>query len=158
MSFEVDGEIQLSRSLDLLVKDIPDLKDFFKETVTLIDERSDKLFAKKGKNVKKGKKWKDLAKSTKYARKKRYGYYKQAPDNPSVLRWTGNLQDSKKKKYTDDYGSLEYTAKYAIYHHKGNDNLPERSLIDLSNDVNAEIVRGLQKQLHNKFKIANIRI
>ena len=152
------GEKQLSRNLRVLVDNLQDMKEFFSESLDIVAKRTDEIFQKKGMNTQKSPKWKLLAKSTKLAREKRWGYYKKTPKNPSVLRWTGNLQDNKTKAVTNKSGVLAFNADYGIYHQKGGGSLPKRAVIDLSNEVNSAIVKSLQGKIQRDVGVFGVQV
>lgn len=148
ISYQVDGVDQLHRNLSLLIDNLDNLSDFFSESVDLIEKRTDELFKSEWKAVQKGNQWDELAPSTVKARERRWGYYKNQPwSNPWILQRTWNLRDSRTKKINNIEASLTMDAYYAIFHHRGGPKLPERSIIDLDNDTNAELVRILQNHI-----------
>ena len=51
--FSVNGEIQLARNLRVLSNRISNMEGFFKESVEIVEKRSDDLFKAHGKNVQK---------------------------------------------------------------------------------------------------------
>lgn len=152
ISFKIDGEKQLSRNLRLFVDKIENLQPFYKEAIDIVAARKDAVFSAQGSNVQKGPKRAALASSTQLARSRGRGHYKKAPNNPGVLRWTGNLQDNTTTTITDRYGSFEMNAPYAIYHQRWWGKLPKRPILDLDNETNAEIVRALQKKINTDIK------
>ena len=154
LQFSVSGNVQLSRNLRLFAKEIKNLREFFEEAIGIIEARSDNVFSSQGSNVEKANPWPPLAASTLKARERRWGYYKRAPSRPSTLRWTGNLQDSRARSFSDSYGRLTFSAPYAAYHQdpRGG-NLPRRVIVDLSNPTNTEIVRALQGKIQRDMGI-----
>lgn len=150
LKFEVDGHVQLSRNLRVFAKDLKGvgMRQFYREAIDIIEARSDNLFRAQGSNVQKAANWAPLSPKTEAARKGRWGYYAKQPSRPGILRWTGRLQQQRKRVVTGTFGSLEFTAPYAKYHHRGGGNLPKRVIIDLSNPTNEEIVKALQKHIH----------
>ncbi len=153
IKFVINGQVPLSRRLQAATEGLKNMSAFYSDAIDIIEKRSNSIFEKKGSNVEKNNKWARLADSTAQARAKRHGYYKKTPKNPSVLRWTGKLQSSMVKAYGKDFGSLTFTAPYAIFHQNGGKNLPKRSLIDLSNQTNEKIVKALQKKIHEEIGI-----
>lgn len=153
LNFKVSGATQLSRNLRLFVEKLSNLKEFFDEALTIVEGRSNALFGAQGRNVEKAGPWPPLAPSTIKARERRWGYYKRNPSNPSVLRWTGALQDSRARQVSDRFGRLEWTMPYAPYHQEGGGTLPRRVIVDLSNPTNAEIVRALQAKVQKDIGI-----
>lgn len=153
LKFNVSGHTQLSRNLRLFAKDLTHLREFFKEAIEIIEERSNALFSAEGKNVEKANPWAPLAASTIKARQKGWGYYSNTPSSPSTLRWTGRMQETKNKMATDQKGRLQFTTPYAVYHQGGGGKLPRRVIIDLDNATNAEIVRALQAKIQKDIGI-----
>lgn len=152
LSFTVDGDKQLSRNLRLFVDKIENLKPFYQDAIEIVKTRKDAVFSAQWSNVQKGPKRAALSSSTLTARGRGRGYYKNAPNNPGILRWTGRLQDDTTTTITDRYGSFEMNAPYAIYHQRGWGKLPKRPVLDLDNETNAEIVRALQKKINSDIK------
>lgn len=159
IQFDIDGDIELSRNLGVFVTQLKDMTPFYEDATDLIAKKSHSLFRQKGQNVEKGAKWKPLAPSTKKAREKRWGYYKQPPNSPSLMRWTGNLEGSIYRKISQKQGEVGYNADYAIHHQKPEKDgkPPTRKLIDLDNATNAEIVRSMQKTINNKIGISGLQ-
>ncbi len=158
IKFSVVGDIQLSRNLRVLTKNLRNLKGFFDESLKIVEERTDEVFQGKGKNMEKSPKWKPLSASTQKARKMRWGYYKKTPKNPSVLRWTGNLQDNRKRTVTNKSGKLQFDADYGIHHQRGSGNLPRRAVVDISNRTVAEMVRALQGKIEKAVGVFGIQV
>lgn len=153
LKYEVVGHKQLSRNLRLFVGKMENLSDFFREGIDIIESRTDDVFASQGANVEKAGRWPALADSTLKARKNRWGYYKKTPNNPGILRWTGNLQTKRAKNISDAFGELTFGAPYGIYHQKGGGKLPQRVVIDLSNTTNELIVKALQSKVQREMGI-----
>lgn len=153
LKFEINGEVQLDRILLDAGKTLDNNQPFFKDAVDIIGKRSDDLFAQKGQNLEKSPKWKPHAESTKRARTKRQGYYKNPPNRPGLMRWTGNMQESQKKTVSQKFGKLEFTDEKAQWHWDGGgkSKLPQRRVIDLSNDTNRELVRAMQTAIYRQF-------
>lgn len=82
MKFVVNGEVQLSRNLRVLVQNVANLQGFFGDALGIVEKKSNQIWATAGANVEKNPKWKGLAPSTQKARERRWGYYKKAPSNP----------------------------------------------------------------------------
>lgn len=147
LNFKVSGHTQMARNLRIFVSDLKDLKSFFEEALDIVQARSDELFSSQGSKVQKANTWAPLAASTIKARERRWGYYKRTPSNPSVLRWTGNLQDNRTVMATKNKGTLTFNASYAAYHQNGG-GIPRRVVVDLSNPTNKMIVSALQRKIH----------
>lgn len=160
ITFEIAGATQLSRNLRLLASDLkgPALAQFHSEAADIIEEKSLKIFDDKGQNVEKSPKWAPLGNRTVKARERRWGYYRQSPvaiNKPLV--WTGTLRDSRRKTSNANYGMLEFTARYGLYHQRGGGTLPQRAILDLDNQTNSEIVRTLQKIINEKIGIYGLQ-
>jgi hypothetical protein len=153
ITFSVNWQKQLSRNLRLAVTKLPQMRDFFKEACQIVSDKSDDLFTAQWTNVQKNPKWKQLAASTIKARQKGWWYYKKRPNNPGVLRWTWNLQESKKISVNDKSWMLQFEAPYAIHHQEWGKNLPRRAVIDLDNSTNEKIVKAMQKKVQEDLWI-----
>lgn len=158
ISFNVNGQQQLSRNLRVAVTQLPKMKEFFQEACDIVSEKSDSLFKAQGTNVEKNPKWKNLAPSTVKARQMGWGYYKNKPSNPGILRWTGKMQESKTITVTDQAGKLEFQAPYAIHHQEGGNKLPRRAVIDLDNTTNTKIVKAMQKKIQEDLGIFGLQV
>ena len=157
IEFEVEGAVQLSRNLKMAAVKLKDMKSFHASAIRIVGKRSDMLFKKAGSNTEKSPKWKKLSSQTKKARKKRWGYYKKEPNNPSPLRWTGRLQDDRQIIVNNKFGSIEFKAPYAKYHQKGGKNLPKRAIIDLSNYTNTKIMKALQEKINKDLGVFGLQ-
>lgn len=153
IKFAVQWEVQLSRNLRVFAKNITNLKDFFQDALDIVEKKSNSIWATAWGNVEKNPKWKGLAASTEKARERRWGYYKKAPSNPWVMRWTGRLQDDRDKKVSDAQGSLTYNAPYAVFHQEWGWRLPRRAIIDLDNGTNVQLVKALQAKINKEIGI-----
>jgi len=154
LNFNIAGVEQVSRNLRILAVEVPKLNEVFKNMLDIVEARTDAIFDAQGSNVEKAGTWPGLAESTLKARKNRWGYYKRAPSRPSVMRWTGNMQQGRTRSVTKDTAKLTFTAKQAIYHQNGNGNRPpQRVIVDLSNPTIVEMVRTLQTHIQEKIGI-----
>lgn len=157
ITFIVDDHIQVSRNLRLLAKEIPELKTPFGQILDAVQLRTASMFKAGGSNVAKAGAWPALAESTLRARKNGWGYYKQTPNNPGIMRWTGAAQDKVLKQATDSFGLLQHTAvskkgfNYPLAHQKGSGRLPQRVIIDIDEATIAEMQRIFQKHVHDKI-------
>ena len=154
ISFSVMGAQQLSRNLRTAAGKLQNTKGFFSDALDVVQDKANKTFATKGGNLTQYNKWADLADSTKRARDNRSGYYKQAPNNPSTLRWTGKLQENVERQIGKDQGKITWKQPYAIYHQTGGGRLPQRAIAELDPKVSAEIVHILQKKINDDLGIA----
>ncbi len=145
VTFSVNGHVQVSRNLRLTADRIQHLAPFFRDAIGLIEARTNQIFADQGRSVEKANTWAPLAPSTLKARERGWGYYKNTPNNPSVLRWTGAMQEARVKNVNDSFGQLQFTDPKAAWHQEGNGGRPPRRvIIDIDNPTAAEIVRLLQ--------------
>lgn len=154
LKFKVSGHTQMARNLRIFAADIGDLREFLVDALDIVQERSDELFSAEGSNVEKANTWAPLSARTIKARERGWGYYKRTPSSPSVLRWTGNLQENRTVMITGNKGTLTFNAPYAAYHQdpRGG-SLPRRVVVDLSNPTNRLIVSALQSFVHQKVGI-----
>lgn len=159
LQFSVDGHKQLSRNARLFAKELEDMREFFQEAIDIIEARTDQVFTSQGSAVEKAGTWPPLSKKTLRARQMGWGYYSNTPNRPSMMRWTGRMQDTKNKNVNKDFGELSYVARskkgfnYPAAHQKGSGNLPKRVLIDLSNPTNDLIIKALQGKIHRDIGI-----
>lgn len=153
IAFSVSGEKQLSRNLRVLVSNVANMQWFYKDTVDIVQERSNKIFKAEWTNVEKAPKRSKHAASTKKARDRRRWYYKKTPSKPWLLRRTWRLQTDITKEVTRTYWLFKYNAPYAKFHQDWWWRLPKRALIDLSNKTNTEIVKAMQKKIQEDIWI-----
>ena len=157
MRWSVNGDVQLSRNLRVFVTNLSKMSEFFADAVWIIENKSDQIFKQTWSNVEKNPKWSPLAASTLKARANRWGYYKNAPASPSVLRWTGRLQSDRTKVINDKLGSLTFNAPYAVYHQEWSNKLPRRAMIDIDNQSAADMVRALQSKINKDIWISGLQ-
>lgn len=158
LTFTVNWQVQLSRNLRTLVTQLPNMGEFFKDALDIVEKRTDEVFASKWSNVEKSERWKDLAPSTKRARERKWWYYKKTPNKPSTLRWTWRLQEDRTKIIERDRAIYQHNAPYAIYHQEWGWRLPKRAIIDLDNRTNQEIVRAMQSKIQRDIWIFGTQI
>lgn len=72
IQFSVNGDVQLSRNLRVLVTQLSRMSEFYSEAIGLVADKSDRIFKNAGMNVEKSPTWKTLAPSTLRAREKRW--------------------------------------------------------------------------------------
>ena len=157
LTIDVQGQRQLSRNLRVFADELQNLWEFYSAAIDIVKKRSDDIFASKGSNVEKWPKRKPHAASTTTARDRRWWYYKQSPNKPSLLRWTGRLQEDTTTTINDRFGSFEYNAPYAVYHQDWWKNLPKRPIIDLSNETNTLITKALQAKIQKDIGIFGLQ-
>lgn len=151
ITLEIAWWERLSRRIEGIEADLSNLWPFFKKAVDILSDKADEIFSTEGKRLV-GRRWRPLSPSTIKARQRRWWYYKLPPNNPSVLRWTWNLQDNRTKTSSNSWWQLIFNAPYAWYQH------PKRKLIELDPKTSAEIIRALQVHINNKQGIRNIRL
>ncbi len=164
LNFQVNGVNQLDRNLRLLVTNINNLNEFFKAALDIVKARTDALFAASGSIVEKAPRWAALSPKTIRARDHRWGYYRQTPNRPGVLRWTGAAQDTREEAITSTQARLSFTAKskkgfnYPKAHQDGGPHLPQRVIVDLSNATNTALVKELQSHIERYLGIFGSQI
>jgi len=109
--------------------------------------------------VQKAEPWAPLAASTLKARERGWGYYKNPANNPSVLRWTGAMQDSRSRTVSDQSGRLDFTDWKAPFHQNPAvaGRPPRRVIIDLDNLTIQEIVRAMQRKIDRDLSISGLQ-
>ena len=148
IKFEVQGWDNISRSLEIMIKNTTKLKWFFGEALDIVEKRTDDIFSKDWQNVITSNKWKALSPSTKKARKNRTWYYKKAPSwRVWILHWTWNLLNNKSKIIKRLSWILKYNAPYAWYHLNWDWKLPKRKFLELDPKTKTLIVKALQKKI-----------
>ncbi len=95
ITFQVQGEKQLSRRIMANVRKLENMQDFHEKAIDIVSKRSDAIFDSDGAVLKKSPKWKPLKESTHKARKERWGYYKNPKGKTGILQWTGALRDNR---------------------------------------------------------------
>lgn len=148
ISFQVQGEKQLSRRLMLNIRKLENMQDFHEKAVSIVSKRSDAIFESDGSVLKKSPQWKPLAWSTHKAREKRWWYYKNPKGKTGTLQWTGALRDKRDFVSNKNLWSMEFTTEYAKYHAKWGWNLPKRAIIDLDNKTNTDITKTLHEHVY----------
>lgn len=155
LTIELQGGDKLSRSLEIAAREISDFEQFFDDSLTIVEnsvqEAQKTSWSSTGLWKREG-----LSSRTQLARQRRYGYYKNAPSSPGVLRWTWKMLSSTVKTVKKKFWSLEYTDPRAKYHQFGMW-VPKRPFLVLDPKTNAEITRALQKHIDDTFGIANLR-
>lgn len=149
ISFQVQGEKQLSRRIMANVRKLENMQDFHEKAIDIVSKRSDAIFDSDGAVLKKSPKWKPLAPSTHRARKNRWGYYKNPKGKTGTLQWTWALRDNRDIQISKQMWSMEFTTDYAKYHAKWGWNLPKRAIIDLDSQTNTDIVKALHQHIYD---------
>lgn len=155
VSITISGEKQLSRYLRDVELSMAEWREAITGSIELVQKRSEDIFNSEGSIVEKaGGVWPGLAASTKRAREKRWGYYKQAPSGGGkILSWTGNLKNSKVKEIEKKTGLFGFTASYAGYHQNGSGNRPpKRAILDLDQRTIHNIEEIFKKQCIKKLQ------
>lgn len=153
ITFDVTGEKQLSRNLRVLVSNVANMQWFYKDSIDIVQKRSNEIFKDEWQNVEKSPERKKLADRTQKARDRRRWYYKRTPKKPWILRRTWRLQSNITKDITRTYWLFKYNAPYAIFHQTGGWRLPKRAIIDLSNKTNTQIVKAMQEKIQKDIWI-----
>lgn len=159
LTFEIDGVVEMSRNLQVLINNIPKLDIFFARVEDMIDFRIDEIFRSEGSALKNHPVWRPLAPSTQKARKNRTGYYRRPPKGtPKILRWTGNLQDKRHRRHGKDFVEVALLADYAVYHFRGGGDLPMRRPLELDQGTITEIERALQTHIDRTIGISGLQV
>jgi phage gpG-like protein len=154
----VDGAEQVARNLRIPAQKLQRPAEFYRQAIILIEARINQVFAEQGSSVEHAGAWPQLAESTMKARTRRWGYYKNTPSNPSILRWTGAMQDHRIVTVNEDKGRIEFIEPYAVYHQRGSgDRPPQRMFIDIDDATATEITRALQKYIFETDGMSGIR-
>lgn len=159
IKISVTGHTQVARNLRVFASRLDQMAEFYQEALDIVEFRIDDVFSREGSNVQKAEPWEPLAESTLKARARGWGYYKNQPSNPSMLRWTGTMQDNRTRTITDNYGVLRFPTSYAIYHQNPYiaGRPPRRVIIDIDNPTIAEIVRALQTKINRDMGISGLQ-
>ena len=144
IEFQVSGAEVITRKLEYSVKQLGNLKPFFKEAFGMIEQNIDKNF--KNTATQRFGAWKRLATSTVNARNKRQGYYRRNPNNPNILRWTGALQDNREILISQYGGQLTMTAPHAKYHIK------TRPFLNLDRETESLILKNMSAYILSNQK------
>ncbi|MCP4161773.1 MAG: hypothetical protein GY760_17000 [Deltaproteobacteria bacterium] len=151
INLKIDGQDQFKKYLAATTKNITNLTPFWNKTLDLAEQRIDEVFENEGSNIENAQKWPKLSPKTIKARKRGWGYYGKVPRNnksiDQALRWSGKLQDDRKRQTSTNRAILTMNAPYSLWHQRGNKNLPQRLVIDFSNKIKNEIVRIMQKMV-----------
>ena len=150
ITFTVSGVTEMSRSLRFNAEQLQRPAEFFRDAATLLEARTNQIWSEEGASLEHASPWPSLAPSTIKARERRWGYYKQTPNNPGVLRWTGNLQDHRNVTVNDDGCTIEFLEGYGPYHQDGSgDRPPQRKFADIDDATSLEIQRALLRYLND---------
>jgi phage gpG-like protein len=157
LNFEISGDKSLSRNLQVFIGTLEHLSEFFSDAIDIVEESHDKAFKQGGYPSK----WAPLSAGTLKARQRRWGYYKNAPaGSPGVLKWTGTLQNDKKRTINDDYGEFEKTSDIAKFHTQGirsKRGLIKRPMVDIAPQDAANITRKLQEKINRDIGISGLQ-
>lgn len=156
ISLSVDWEIQLSRNLRLFADSLKNMEWFYREALDIFEDRKKEIFSGKWASTSSGA-WKALAPSTEKARERGRWYYRRSPSRPSMLRRTGNLEDSIATTVTSSYWIWEMKAPYAAFHQRWWWYLPKRMVFDIASSTKTTIVKALQKKINADLKIFGLQ-
>ena len=152
----MQGWDTISRSFDVMIRDVTKLNGFFEEALDIVKDHSDELFKSDWAKLKTGSKRDALSKATERARANRSWHYKNAPSGRKwVLHWTWNLQNNTTKTIKKLSGILKYNAPYAEAHLKWWWKLPKRKFIELDPKTKMLIVKALQKKISKDIQNFN---
>lgn len=145
VSIRIDDR-ELKQKLNSLDKAGKNLKPAFEDLGDeLVSYYGGKVFTTQGQAI--GERWRPLAASTVEARRKRQGYYKQAPTAVGkILIWTGRLRDGFKKKAKRAKLTISNPVKYFRYHQLG-----KRPVFKITTEVIAKVKLGINKYLSKQI-------
>lgn len=156
LKFNLEGQELLSRNFRILADGITKMRPEFWQIGESIITGVNKNFSSTGTELQK---WAPLAASTKQARANRTWHYKKAPNKPSLLRWTGKLQDGFYKEVWDLQVVVTNDVPYFKHHQtrfRSGKKLPRRVMLDMSQQVKLEvtniIAKGINKRIGNFWK------
>lgn len=132
----VDNEVQLDRALSRFGAAFTELKPFFNDMVTLLEESVARQFSSEGGNVGG---WAPLS--------PRYAMWKAAAVGAKpILQLTGAMRKSfKAKKVTNSELHWGSTSRYAPFHQRGTSKMPARKIIHLASEDRRRALKELQK-------------
>lgn len=137
-------------SIESIEKDLERIKSNLKNTQTAL-QLGAQIVEREIKNTFDRQQFAPLASSTREARIRRWGYYKQSPtSNAGTLIWTGRLKNSIKKKFDTNSVTIYMDSKYAQYHQEGGKYLPVRKIIDIKDDARKKIIKAIQDSIFTK--------
>lgn len=148
LTFQVQWWDKISRVLQDMNVVVTDMSQPMEQAIEIIQEWVDENFKREWSRTE----WKrkELSKATQKARANRWWWYRQSPNNPWILRWTGRMQENVEKLVRRNYGSIQRKTEYAKYHQWWRW-VPKRKFIDLNNDIKREVTRIFQKYLYEKW-------
>ena len=146
----------LSRQLEDFISKSLDFEKYRDSVLDVMKEEKNNIFNAGWKNLQIHQKRSPLSLTTQLSRQRRTGYYKQSPNNPWILRWTGNLQNNIKTDKTKNSCSMEFKSDYAIYHQDGKWS-KKRAVFEFNNKIKTQIMKAIQVQFNEEIWIWNAR-
>lgn len=146
----------ISRQLEWFMSKAMKRENYRDDVLDTMEKIKDKNFSSEWRQNVINPKWAPLSVWTALARAKRTWYYKRPSNRPSMLRWTGNLQDNIKRVKSQYSCQMIFNTQYAIYHQDGKW-AKHRALFEFNPSVKAEIMRAIQKKFNEEIGIRNAR-
>lgn len=153
---EMVGWWNLSRSLEQFMDQAMDWENYRDWVLDTMKKEKDKIFSTEWAVLSNNPRRAPLSVGTATARAKRTWYYKNAPNNPRILRWTSNLQTNISTTKDKLSCTMSFNADYAIYHQMGN-GAKHRAVFEFNPAIKAEIMRSIQTQFNQYVWIWNAR-
>lgn len=152
LNFEVDGEQQLSRFFEQIGSQIADFSEVFEKWGQDFRETQEQVFVSEGAFEGRGR-WEDL--SPRYAQWKDLHY----PGQP-ILTASGRMRGSLTEEghsehifdYKDDEMMIGTDVFYSIFHQRGTMKMPQRKVIELTQDQKLRWVQIARKTLWDQLK------
>lgn len=149
LSWNIEGEQQLSRKLLILAEKLDDWTPAFKETAyTLKSLFSNDVFSSEGGAI--NEKWSPLSKAYAYKKAQKY-------PGKGLLVATGKMQNSFMTLYKSDMAAVWNEATYFKYHqsNKPRSKLPRRVMMKLAEAQKVQIVRIFNTYFQKAIKQTN---
>ena len=146
----------ISRQLEDFMQQAMDRENYRPTVLDTMKKAKDENFKTEWGQLQINPKWAPLSVSTARARSRRTGYYKNPPNSPGLLRWTGNLQTNISTTADKLACTMTFNADYAHWHQEWQWS-KHRAIFEFSNPVKAEIMRSIQTKFNEYVGIWNAR-
>jgi phage gpG-like protein len=133
------GDERLLKKFDDIEGYLDDLRKPLNDTGDLLMDKYDDNFPAEGRILRKP--WKQLKAST-LAQKARLGF-----GNKGILERTGKLRKGFEKKVTSGSVRVFNEVPYYKHHQKGSGRLPQRKMIDITENIKQDIIEIFRKRL-----------
>jgi len=147
ISFELEGEVQLSRRLRMASNGVKDMSPAFKKIGRQMRQTFEgPVFESEGREI--GVHWKPL--SPAYARWKSQKY-----PGRGILQRTGKMQGNFKNEHGKNYARIYNPTKYFKYHQSNQNrssSLPRRQMMKLGQLQREQVQKVIQAHLRAKIK------